>query len=428
MKKLSKKHTPPDGKAQLLRLGLIAVFALLSACSSSDSDDDDKEIEQTATERAIVATVAPDFSSGAHAVINIDPTYQTQQDLAPTVSDIVLAAHGSHFYRIERFNRDNITKFKSSEPATPIWQFSTLDSGEQGSGNPQTIIFKDENKAYILRWGKSSAWVVDPSATDQASFKLGEIDLSAYDDGDGAVEMQSGVIVGDKLFIAMQRFDSSFNPLQAYVAVIDTATDKEIDTETGEDNVLDTGAEENFKGIALPVRNPNAMQVDETGMIYVQGSGKFNFGGAEPEYTGGIATLDPETFESELLIDDGDAEDHPFGQIIDMQIVSSQNGYFVAQKSFADASLFAFNPMTGQVSEEPVTGISGVNIGGLAVDNKEQLWVSLFADATETAGIRLLNGKDASIVKDKIELNLNPTSIVFTSEVDPILKSGRDPL
>lgn len=403
MKKLGFKPVFPK-KQHIAISVLLASTLLISACSDSD-DDPVTDTTPVSGEIAIVASVAADFTSGAHAVINTSDTTDLQENLAPTVSDITMAAYGDHFYRIERFARDNVTKFNVNAPADPVWQYSTLDAGDEVTGNPQTMVFLSETKAYILRAGKTTAWIVDPSATTQETFKTGEIDLSAYDDGDGAVEMSSGVIVDGKLFIAMQRLDDSFAPQDAYIAVIDTATDTEINT----------GTDTTFFGILSPVKNPGSIQADENGTVYVQGLGRFgSFDGSRPpEYTGGIATIDVETFETDLLVDDGDDNDHPHGQITGMQIVSTQRGYLVGYAGFGDNDLKAFNPITGVVEETVVSGLSGINIGGLAKDSLDQVWVSIGAGA-ESANITIIDSADSSVVGTPIALELNPTKVVFS--------------
>lgn len=211
--------------------------------------------------KAVVTTVAADYSSGAHAFIDTEPVggpRAVQTDLLPTISDITVAAYGSFFYRIEKFNADNVAKFSMSSPDTPIWQFSTMDDTDMATSNPYDMVFVSDQKAYLLRYGSTRAWIVNPSATTQADFKIGELDLSAYADSDGIPEMTSAVIVRGKLFIVMQRLDrdNGFIPSNdSSVAVFDTETDQEV-----------TAA------IALPIKNAGSIQyLAANDMLYVQG-------------------------------------------------------------------------------------------------------------------------------------------------------------
>jgi len=81
------------------------------------------------------------------------------------------------------------------------------DSDAMATSNPQSLIFASDSKAYIPRFQSTKMWVVNPATTDESGFKLGTVDLSAYVDDDGLPEMTQGVVVGDKLFLLVQRLD-----------------------------------------------------------------------------------------------------------------------------------------------------------------------------------------------------------------------------
>ena len=369
---------------------------------------------------AVISTVAPDYSGSAHSVISVEPVggpRGVQNNLLPaSTSDITVAAHKNFFYRMERFNADNITKFDIAAPSTPVWQFSTMDEGETVSSNPHDILFVSSEKAYILRYGSTKAWIVNPSATTQDKFKIGELDLGAYADSDGVPEMNSGVIGNDKLFIALQRLDRDNGWIPSnisYIAVFDTNTDKEIDTATPNDDGV--------KGIAMPIKNPGAIQyLKENGMVYVQGAGDYgsSWTGRAPEYSGGIVSINPDTYEVNMVVDDGDDDDHPYGNISGMAIASKEKGYFVGYAGWGDNTLYAFNPSTGQVFGPANDDLKNKNIAGMEagayVDANNMLWV---CDSTD-GQVVILNTKDDSI-DEKISTELNPTRVVFTSEGEP---------
>ncbi len=182
------------------------------------------------TQTAVIATTASGYTSGAHSVVTVDPVggpRVAQNNLIPTKSDISIAAYGNYFYRLGRSQMEHLTKFDINAPDTPIWQFSVL--GDEETANPHDVIFVSEEKAYVLRYGSAKAWIINPSATTEDEFKIGELDLSAYDDGDGIPEMNSGVIADGKLFITLQRQDRSggyggWVLNEAWMAVIDTET------------------------------------------------------------------------------------------------------------------------------------------------------------------------------------------------------------
>ncbi|MGE0085781.1 MAG: hypothetical protein AB7S75_15330 [Desulfococcaceae bacterium] len=379
------------------------------------------------TQTAVVVTVAADYSSAAHSVISVEPVggpRTVQNNLLPTlVSDTSVSAYENFFYRIERYQSDNITKFDIAAPSVPVWQFSTLDSGETGSSNPYGLYFVSSQKAYLLRYGKSKAWIVNPSATVASAFKIGELDLSAYADDDGVPEMNSAVIANGKLFVTLQRLDQNNSWLPsntAYMAVFDTATDTEINTGTANDDGV--------KGIALPIRNIGAVQyLEENSNIYVQGVGDYgsSWSGRDPEYSGGIVRIDPATYTVSLILDDGDAENHPYGNISGMSIVSADKGYFVGYAGWGDNTLYEFSPSDGSVSGIANESLKNKNIAGMEsgayADENGMLWVCNQTDAE----VVILDTSDNSI-DETISTNLNPVRVVFTTEGEPDSSSDSD--
>ncbi len=364
-----------------------------------------------AAQKAVAVTVAPDYSSGAHSVISVagqGGEKTVANDLLPDVSDMTIASYGSHFYRIKRGDTPSVTKFHVDSPTTPVWEYST--EGLDESSNPHDMIFVSENRAFILRYGATAAWIVNPSATDEAGFKIGELDLSSYADEDGAPEMHAGAIADGKLFIVLQRLISWAPSITAYVAVFDAATGMEIDT--GIANA------DNVKGIPLPVRNPVSIQyLASANTLYVTGVGSYpGYGDPALEYTGGIATINPATYAAGLLVDDGDADNHPNGSFSGMSIVSPTKGYFVGYHGWGDNSLYPFNPTTGVVGDA-VDALSGKSISGMesgtALDENGFLWVCNATDAR----IDILDPA-TDTVTDSVSTNLNPSKIVFANSAE----------
>ncbi len=362
---------------------------------------------------AVVAGAAADYSSGAHSVVSVDPVggpRTVRNDLVPTESDISVSAHGSHFYRLGRYQMDHVVKFDIHAPDTPIWQFSVRDEDED-SANPQELVFAGPDKAYLLRYASKKAWIVDPSTTTQAGFKIGELDLSDYDDGDGSPEMHSGVIVNGKLFVTLQRWDRSGGGNwvlnDAWLAVFDTATDTEMETGKGDGKM---------RGIPLPAQNPQSIQyVAENNAIYVQCAGALF---PPVDYTGGIVRINPETYQTTLIIDDGDEADHPYGNISGMVVVSPTKGYFAGYAGWGDNSLYSFNPSTGAVNGTVSDYLKNKNIAGMEAgaytDKNGMLWVCNSTDSE----IVVLNTADDSI-DERIPTNLNPLKVVFCEETAP---------
>lgn len=401
----------PHQRFSRISLGVIAAVA--AGCGGGQESSP----PVAGQEIAIVATglwhsAAEGGPSGAHVAISTDD-FSKQEPILPTpTSDLSLSSHVNAFYRIERFYGDNIAKFDVADPSKVIWNYKTLDDNETGSSNPYAMVTIDEQKAYVLRYGKRTAWVVRPNATSQADFKSREIDLGAYADGGpmDVPEMASAATVGSRFFVAMQNFDTAYVPQDAYVAVIDTNSDTEIDTDPSI-----AGAK---LGIKLPVKNPQDMTYSSaTNLLYVAGTGKYGGFGPPAEYTGGIATINPSTFETRLLVDDGDATTHPYGNIEKVVVVDQQVGYFVGAHSWQNSSVYQFNPTTGVVTASELIGAKG--IGCLGVDSKKRLWVCASPGASDTAetkpSMKVYDTSTNELVKS-IDLSLRPIDIVFATK------------
>lgn len=363
-----------------------------------------------AEQKAISINLAADFSAGAYSVVSVDPESGPRtviNNLNATISDLGLNSFGRYFYVIERFMGDNITKYDIENPSAVIWQYSAKDAEDtETSVNPQNIVFATEKKAYLLRHNDHRAWIINPSAQNEAEFKTGILDLSDYNDQDDVgPEMTNGIIVGNKLYVVMQRLNQidNWEPQEAFVAVFDTTTDQEINT----------GMHSTLKGIPVPIKNPTDIVYEPTtGLIYVQGSGRLEstWSGIAAEYSGGIATIDPETYATDLLIDDGDETDHPYGNISGMTILSAYKGYFIGYTDWGVNTLYEFNPSTGNVVGAVHPDLTDTNIAGANVDQNNRLWV---ADASD-ARILIINPEDNSI-NESINTELNPEKIVFAT-------------
>ena len=367
------------------------------------------------TQTGVVATAASDYSSYAISTISVDPKAGPRSavnNLLAGSNGSTVKAFGEYYYRIEQYQADNVTKVDIAAPNTPIWQYSTQDPSETDSGNPWDLVFVNATKAYLIRYGSTKAWIVNPSATSEAAFKIGELDLSAYADGDGVPDMCCGVIANNKLFIVMQRLVDWCPTETPYVAVFDITTDTEINTGMGSGAML---------GVPLNVKNPNSIQyIPENNRIYIQGAGAYPGGSCDPsyEYTGGIESLNPYTYATAVVLDDGTQELHPYGAISGMLIASPSKGYFVGYDGWGDNTVYAFNPTTGVVSGA-VAGLQNLNISGMNsgtyLDKNGMMWV---CDATN-AQVKIVDTADNSI-SESISTNLNPQKVAFCTQGTPL--------
>ena len=355
-------------------------------------------------EYAVLSTVASDFSAGSYSIINTSSFSANTTIKSYGTSDLGISSFGKNIYVLGRHNADSLDRYDITNPAVNLFpsSYSTLSSSETKSLNPHALIFQGTLKAYLTRYGSNKMWVVNPSAVTKDSFFTSELDLSAYDDGDGSAEVSQGVVVGSKLFLAAQRLTSYSPTNTSYLIVIDTTTNTEIDTGKGDGTL---------KGIALPARNPNKVIYSKsTGLIYVQCTGAYASwsSGASRQYTGGIVTINPTTYETKLLVDDGEttSTDGSYGGLIsNMALCSDTKGYITIYKAWTQVSLRSFNPSTGVVSDE-IAAFSSKDIRGISCDSQNRLWVSA------STGVSVVNTSDHSYIKEDIDVGLLPNGSV----------------
>jgi hypothetical protein len=399
---------------------LFLVLSLLVVSACSDTADTPTDTVN-GNFQAVITGVSFDFGSSEISLANtivvddgetadIDES-ETSYDIvngfaAQDLSDIRAVTYGQSFYRLGRSSQDNITKYSFDNPSLAEWQFSVNSESETGS-NPHDLVFLSETKAYVIKYGSSSVLVINPSVAsdDEENFKLGEIDLSAYD-VDGIPNMHRAVLHEGILYVVVQSLDSSYIPREAYLVAIDTLTDTEINIGS---SVLN--------GLALNVRNP--VDLDLLGSdLYISAIGRYGSAYStpprEPEFTGGIEKVSLINYSSQLLVDDGNATTHPYGQINGLTLVSDSLAYFIGYNAWKDSSLYQFNPSTGVVVDEVITGFDSVDIRVLETSPEGELWVGIGDDVTPK--IQVLNSTDNS-EKTTIYTNKNPSAIAFSEDL-----------
>ncbi len=388
-----------------------------SDAGTEGESDAGTDTEATTDSFAFAATAS--FPTGQIERISFSDGYTVNGTYPATESDIRADTDGNTLYQLGRFQLDSLTRFSTTDTSVVDYQYSV--NGEETATNPHDVVFVSESKAYVLRYGSPKIWIINPSATTEADFKIGEIDLSAYDpdlsDEDLSPNATSGVIVNDKLFVLMQRL-SGFNPVeQGYVAVFDTTSDTEIDTGKGEADSLN--------GIPLGTLNPTNIRYNEvTDEIYVTGRGnifvEFNMLEADP-YQGGLFAIDYSTYDINQLLDDGTAETNTTGFIERTLVINDEKGYVSMYASAAPeamgsrTTLHTFNPSTGELGEAVATAtgeISSLNMG-----SDGNVWIGINSPATP--GFTRLNSVDNTIVEPYIATSFSPLNVVFIDVIQP---------
>lgn len=380
----------------------VAGLLTLAACSSSDPamPTETADPDVISSSFAFTATRASDYGSGRIDRISLTNGNTVDGSYPATLSDIAVTTDGTHIYQIGRFNIDSVTQFDATDTSITNYQY-TVNDDNPSSANPYSLAFVNESKAYLTRYGSTDLWIVDPRGESEETFKTGEIDLSAYDDD--VPNMSDALIVGDKLFVLMERLTGFVPDKTAYLAVIDITTDTEIDTDQSATGLL---------GIELSVVNPTALQYNAArDEIYVVGRGNYfeNSTITTDFHSGGIEVIDPDTFETQLLLDDGTDTDNQ-GYFSDIEIINASEGYLLTYQSFGVTTLRTFNPTTGILNGDLIEGLQDVDITVLAQGPDNHLWIGL---NSATPGFLRLDLATGIIADELVATELVPIGLTF---------------
>lgn len=404
-------------------LGIALLAIQLSACFDSGKSlptpGDNNQTEPPITEpeppasesrlpyKAAIVTADSSYMGGAVQIASLNQngvSALSDEVISSNNSDYTVSAFGDYFYHIGRFGLDNIAKYNINSPEQAEWSNPFDVKGGDSDANTYDLVFLNENKGYLIRYGSDKVWIVNPSATTESEFKLGELDLSVYDDGDGSPEPAAAAIVGDKLFVVMQRLNNWCPTEDAYVAVFDTKTDTEV--------VVNSQAE--FKGIPLQVRNPSTIDYQQDIGLIVSGvGGGTTYCSLPNRYLGGIEIIKPGSYVTQLLLDDGDEQNHPYDFISSAIALDKNNGYFVSYVDWQDTKLYHFNPSTGVVNGvvEGFGNNGQIDIRILKKTPENTAWVGI---AGENAGFYILDKQET--IEEDFALERNPEAVAFSFE------------
>ena len=346
---------------------------LLTACIGED--DNNASIKEGSY---VVQMTATDYSSAQVGIGNIigDRT-ATQALLTTSQSDYDISTYGQYLYHMGKYNIDTIARYDAATSLSQEeWKYSTNDAASAESANPYALVQNADDNAYLIRYGATSIWQVDPSATAEADFIKATIDLSAYTVGGERAatvpHMAGAVIENNTLFVIVQRLDSWWSAQTPYLVAIDLDTHEEIDTNPQQDGL---------KGIPLNATNPQTIEA-HNGSIYVSGRGDYG------SNSGAIDKIDASTYEVTPLMDGttladlNDTANNTYYHITDIAPVNDRLAYAVVTLETGytpNASLvYSLNPHTQEVGEALTLAEQKDKIvSEIAVGPNNRLWVSI---------------------------------------------------
>jgi hypothetical protein len=333
-----------------------------------------------------------DFSTGSTSCIDLN-TKAATNDIQLIHSDASVAYWHGLIYVVNRLGQDNITRLDPGTGFGLVNQFST------GNGsNPHDIACTDGSTGYVTRYETNALWKMNTNTGAMTA----SIDFSAMADADGICEMDNTALVGERLFVSVQRLDRNnfFGPTgTSYLAVVDVNTDTLIDTDAGTSGT---------QPITLTNPNPfSSIQLDPySGNLYLSCVGFFGLIDA------GLEMVDPNTMQSLGVIF---SESAAGGDILDAEIVSPTLGWaIVATPSFI-TQLITFDPSTG-------TKLSTIySPGGYDLQDVERAPTGeiFLADRTVlNPGVRCYNAfTGTEITASPISTGLPPFDLTFSVPV-----------
>jgi hypothetical protein len=342
-----------------------------------------------------VVVLTTDFETGGLATVRMEPPRRPRRLGTDVFSDAVVRVTGGLTIVLNRFLADNV------QVLGPKLR-TRLQCGTVAGSNPHDVVVLDPGrrrvapgKAYVTRYGARDLWIVDPAARGCRRFRRGTIDLGAHADADGLPEMDQMALVGDRLFVALQRLDRTrgFEPTgPSRLVVIDTTADVVV----GEPIVL---AGRNAFGDASGIgRDPatGRLAVSTPGDLYTVGDG-------------GLQWVDPVT----LAADPAGffaTEDQLGGNVTDFVVLSPTQAYAIVQRRDLRNALVAFDPSSPAAGRTLHAQEGFMPDIALAPDG--MLWI---ADQSRPGyGLRILDpATDTFVTARPIDVGLPPFSIGF---------------
>ncbi len=323
-------------------------------------------------------------------------------------TDYAVFANGEYFYQLGKHNIDTVQKYHINNPQVGYYPnngFSLREAGDTTSANPHHIVFlKDEaNTAVITRYDNTASWVVNLDAQTSEDFIITKLDLTHHttpvSEADNDPEANLAFISNNKLFITLQNLDGYTATDNAVIAVFDTKTWLEIDT----DSTI-----EGIQGISLSLKNHQTGAIHND-KIYLASLVYASWGSDDPN-TGGIEIINTSTLESSVVTD----------QLAVTSITVNGQGkvFFADYADWENNSLYVLNNDNSYnlVSSD----LSNINITTLASPGDNSIWMGTTSFDSENQIVRLDGALDFTesksfdeIVLSKVITALKPIGIAF---------------
>ena len=192
---------------------MLTVLTLI-ACTSPKTTDTAPSTE-LGSNGIMIATVAMDYSVGALATFDLDSQTLTE-NIASVSGDPVIIMDGGWLWQLNRYQYDTLRKYDPENLQVPVAEVSL--ASDVGSSNPHDVAVCSD-QLFVSLYGENRIPILEQTSLEQ----INDIDISEWADADGTAEASSMVVVGDQLYVGLQRLDrnNGFEPGTSVTLQID---------------------------------------------------------------------------------------------------------------------------------------------------------------------------------------------------------------
>lgn len=333
---------------------LVLCVCLISAGCIGKSSTNPLDLRSLGGSEFLV-TVNAGGGTGSYSVVSqTDWVYKDIVAFATT--DLGVTVYNDSIFVFGKYGADWLARFELGNTRMPVYQYS-LVGPEEESRNPRDIVIVNNDVGYVFRYSATTSWIIDPSPQNEASFKIGSIDLEPYMTGSNPPNPVQAVIDGTAMYVLLEQANGWMYDLPGKLLEFDIST-------PATPVIVDE--------LTLKVISPNIMVLYGTD-LYIAGWGILGWSKDGHTPVGGIEKVDTLSMSSVLLVDDDDGTNtfgNPYtydGATMDIAVVSDTVGfiYFAEWNDPAVYKIYKFNPATGAV-DDTVAVLDGINLSKIA--------------------------------------------------------------
>lgn len=388
-------------------LALIVIY--LSSCSSSNNDT--KVIEE---KTSFALAVGGNFSDPTGLVYSLraDPAITLDKvsfngSSVNTYQDSIVRAYSGKYFIFSRDSNSAVLVFDSKKMSDgPIANYSLaetdpngelhIDGGFNGT-NPYEIAFENESSAFVVFYNSNYILHINPltgERLDKIDIGFGKTLPNIVASDANTPNAVSVIIVENRLFILLQRLNSSFVALTSAILIYDVSSKSFVDTNE---------ATTEIDGIILSGKNPASMKyVASNKSLYIAHNGSIiyteDFSAIiETEAgTAGIEQVSTETLTSSGIVISGQDISGTSEGFSVSNLIADQSGelYAVYQTFNFSANLKAFDYHNNTVATTSILQEDSFAFGDLAIGKDGYLYlINRDSSTPSIKQISLLDGQ-----------------------------------